>query len=81
MIASALYELSEYSDQKKVYLEKANLMMNSMANKYTAPVGTNGGFILIGSTGSKPSNSEVDVPLSYADYYYMEALHRVNQLK
>lgn len=81
VIASALYELSEYSDQKKVYLEKANLMMNSMANKYTAPVGTNGGFILIGSTGSKPSNSEVDVPLSYADYYYMEALHRVNQLK
>jgi hypothetical protein len=33
------------------------------------------------STGHKPGNSEVDVPLVYADYYYLEALLRYKQLK
>lgn len=76
VIASGLYELSNYSNQKKVYLKKADLMMKSIAEKYTAATGSNKGFILTNSTGSKPSNTEVDVPLSYADYYYLEALLR-----
>jgi len=28
------------------------------------------------STGSLPHHSEVDVPINYADYYYLEALLR-----
>jgi hypothetical protein len=44
-------------------------------------MGEGKGFILDHSTGSKPSKSEVDVPLSYADYYYLEALVRGNRLK
>jgi len=28
------------------------------------------------STGAYPLNSEIDVPLVYADYYYLEALAR-----
>lgn len=35
---------------------------------------------LLHSTGSKPSNTEVDEPLSYADYYYLEALLRQKRL-
>ena len=46
------------------------------ATVYTAPIGTNGGFILKHSVGNLPSNSEVDTPLTYADYYYIEAMMR-----
>jgi unsaturated chondroitin disaccharide hydrolase len=81
VIASALYELSDYSAQKKEYREKAAVMMQSMANIYTARVGENKGFILTSSTGSKPSDTEVNEPLSYADYYYLEALLRADKLK
>lgn len=74
--SSALYELSKYSNQGKDYLKKANTILKSLSTKYIAPVGASKGFILEQSTGSKPSNSEVNVPLSYADYYYLEALLR-----
>ena len=33
------------------------------------------------STGSLPHGSEIDTPLSYADYYYLEALLRLRRVK
>jgi unsaturated chondroitin disaccharide hydrolase len=33
------------------------------------------------STGHLPHNSEIDVPIVYADYYYMEALVRLNKMQ
>jgi len=75
-IASGLYELSTYSTHGKDYLAKANTIMKNITSGYMAPPGTAKGFILLHSTGSKPANSEVDVPLSYADYYYLEAMSR-----
>lgn len=80
VIASALYELSGYSKERKLYLKKANTMLYNLSQKYASPPGANKGFILGHSTGSKPANSEVNVPLSYADYYYLEALHRYNKI-
>ncbi|HYC84375.1 MAG TPA: glycoside hydrolase family 88 protein [Chryseosolibacter sp.] len=74
--ASALYELSRYSKSGKEYVAKADQIMTNLTKKYRSPSGENKGFILLHSTGSKPSNSEVDVPLIYADYYYLEALLR-----
>jgi hypothetical protein len=82
IVASSLYELSTYTPDKKVYYQqKADKMLHSLSTKYIAPVGEAKGFILLHSTGSAPSNSEVDVPLNYADYYYLEALLRKRQLK
>ncbi|MBE9600212.1 glycoside hydrolase family 88 protein [Pedobacter sp. MC2016-24] len=81
VIASALYELSGYSANKNLYVVKADKMLNSISAKYISAPGTDKGFILSHSTGSKPSDSEVDVPLSYADYYYLEALLRCKNLK
>ena len=81
VIASGLYELSTYSRNGKIYRKAADKMMNSLSTKYISPAGQNKGFILLHSTGSKPSNTEVDVPLSYADYYYLEALLRKKNLK
>ena len=76
VIASGLYELSGYSKQAKYYRATADKIIASLTNSYRSPIGENKGFILLHSTGSKPSNSEVDVPINYADYYYLEALLR-----
>ncbi len=82
VMASALYELSLYSKKKgKSYVKVADAILENLTNGYRSAVGENKGFILMHSTGSKPSDSEVDVPLSYADYYYLEALLRSKKLK
>jgi len=80
VMASALYELSTYSTDGKAYRAKADKIIDNLAAHYTSRAGENKGFILLHSTGSKPSNSEVDVPLSYADYYFLEALLRRHEL-
>jgi rhamnogalacturonyl hydrolase YesR len=77
VMASALYELAEYSSNREKYLSAANKMFESLSSeKYLAKPGNNKGFILKHSTGSKPANSEVDVPIVYADYYYLESFMR-----
>lgn len=76
VLASGLYELSGYLANGKYYRKQADHIMRSLTQKYRAPLGTASGFILLHSTGSKPAKSEVDVPLIYADYYYLEALLR-----
>ena len=83
IIASALYELSGYVEKGKAerYLAYANKVTENLYRHYTAQQGTNGGFLLLHSTGHKPANSEVDVPLNYADYYYVEALLRRKALE
>ncbi|MES2005397.1 MAG: glucuronyl hydrolase [Bacteroidota bacterium] len=81
--ASALLELSKYNAQKSAaYVNFAADIIRVLASPtYTATSGTNGGFILKHSTGSLPGSSEVDVPLTYADYYYIEAMLRYKALK
>lgn len=79
VIASALLELAQYSTKKeqKKYLTEAEKMMISLSSDaYRAKIGQNGGFILMHSTGALPLKSEIDVPLTYADYYFLEALMR-----
>jgi unsaturated chondroitin disaccharide hydrolase len=56
--------------------EFADRIFNSLTTTYRNKNGENFGFLLSNSTGSKPHNSEVGVPLIYADYYYLEALLR-----
>jgi hypothetical protein len=83
IMASALIELSSYvSEDKRVqYLGVAEKQIRSLASSsYMAKPGENGNFILMHSVGSLPANSEVDVPLSYADYYFIEALMRYRKL-
>jgi unsaturated chondroitin disaccharide hydrolase len=80
VMASAFYELSLYSTQGKYYRTVADKIMASLSSGYRSAIGENKGFLLLHSTGSKPMNSEVDVPLNYADYYYLEALLRSKKL-
>jgi rhamnogalacturonyl hydrolase YesR len=81
IIASALYELGTYSKNGKDYRKAADKIMENLTNHYRSTTGESRGFILLHSTGSKPANSEVDVPLIYADYYYLEALLRMKKIK
>jgi unsaturated chondroitin disaccharide hydrolase len=81
VMASALYELSTYSSNGKKYRVTADKIIQNLTSYYRSPIGESKGFILLHSTGSKPANSEVDVPLIYADYYYLEALLRMKKLK
>ena len=76
VIASGLYELSGYSAGGAAYRKAADHILASLTDHYRVRVGEDKGFILLHSTGTKPTNLEVDEPLSYADYYYMEALLR-----
>ena len=81
--ASALLELSTYSEGKlaKKYLEGAKAILHSLGSpRYRAELGKNGNFILMHSTGAIPQNGEIDVPLTYADYYFLEALYRYDRI-
>jgi len=75
--ASALYELARYSTNSKRYNAAADKILVSLgSNSYTNKTGAQYGFILDHSTGHRPAKSEIDVPINYADYYYLEALLR-----
>jgi unsaturated chondroitin disaccharide hydrolase len=82
IIASALLELSEYNKAKSQnYIKVASSIIQNLSSpEYLAPVGTNGGFVLKHSVGNLPGHSEVDVPLTYADYYFFEAMKRYGKL-
>ena len=76
IMASALIELYGFT-QNKEYLATAERQLRSLCSEeYLAPLGENGHFILKHGVGHLPKNSEVDVPLSYGDYYFIEAAMR-----
>ena len=80
--ASALIELSTMVPDGQKYLDYAEKILKSLSSDaYLAKVGDNQGFILMHSVGSLPNGSEIDTPLNYADYYYLEALKRFMELK
>lgn len=80
--ASALFELSTYArKESKTYKDAAIKMLHSLAGSaYKAAEGENGNFLLKHCVGSIPHQTEIDVPLVYADYYFMEALHRYDEM-
>ncbi|MBL7971612.1 MAG: glycoside hydrolase family 88 protein [Prolixibacteraceae bacterium] len=81
IIASALYELSTY-ENGDFYKSWADKIMTSLGSPaYCAKTGENGNFILMHSVGSIPHGVEIDVPLNYADYYFLEALTRKMKLE
>ena len=83
--ASALLELYAYTEDQSLsdaYIEYAeNILKQLSSPDYLAKENENKGFILMHSVGSFPHDSEVDVPLNYADYYYLEAMKRYKDLK
>ncbi len=83
IMSSALLELSRYVDQaqSKIFMNSAEKMLHTLSKSpYRSTKGQNGGFILDHSVGNIPAKKEVDAPLTYADYYYVEALLRYKNL-
>ena len=91
IMASALYELYWHT-KNRFYKKKADKIMESLSGPaYRSAVGENGGFLLMHSTGSvphsyrslkkKPNGGNIDVPLNYADYYFLEALVRRSHIE
>ena len=82
LIASGLYELCTYvaPEKGRRYRATADKIVASLNSHYQAQPGTHYGFLLLHSTGHHPGGSEIDVPLNYADYYYLEALARKRAL-
>lgn len=82
--SSALLELSTFvkGKQKKKFYDAALAMLKSLgSDTYLNTDEVNPYFLLKHSTGNLPSNREIDVPLIYADYYFLEALLRYERLK
>jgi rhamnogalacturonyl hydrolase YesR len=78
--SSALLELAGFVDAATAarYRAFAERQLRSLSSSaYLATPGENGGFLLKHATGHKPAGKEIDVPLNYADYYFLEALLRL----
>ena len=78
VIASALYELDTFAPGEGYRADADKIVESLSTDAYLAAPGTNGNFLLMHSVGSIPHGNEIDVPLSYADYYFLEALVRKN---
>ena len=79
VFASGLLELGQYvsKSKRKKYVAFAEKIIRSLSSDhYRAAFGENGGYLLKHSVGAIPFKSEVDTPLTYADYYFLEALLR-----
>jgi unsaturated chondroitin disaccharide hydrolase len=83
VVASALLELSTFVHDKNkadFYKTKAEQMLVTLSSAKYQSRDINSAFLLH-STGHKPAGSEIDASLIYADYYYLEALIRLKNLK
>ncbi|MBQ7268862.1 MAG: glycoside hydrolase family 88 protein [Bacteroidales bacterium] len=81
IMASAFYHLYSLT-RNSLYRKTADKMLVSLSSEaYLARQGTNGGFILKHSVGSLPHGNNIDVPLNYADYYFLEALLKRRRLE
>jgi len=81
--ASALLELSTFVTDRSLaesYRQKASQMLKVLSSKDYQSREVNKAFLLH-STGNEPQGTEIDAYLVYADYYYLEALLRLNKLK
>lgn len=83
LTASALIELSAFveGDLKESYINYATDILRVLSSdKYLNKVGENYNFILLHATGNYPKGTEIDLPLNYADYYFLEALLRLKKI-
>jgi hypothetical protein len=82
IMASALIELNKYTAKRKgpTYVSYAETILRYLSSPtYMATGGFNGGFIIQHCVGHMPAGTEVDVPLTYADYYFVEAMKRYKE--
>jgi len=83
IMASGLLELSTFLPAEKGAKYRAfavKQLLSLCSGDYFAKQGENGDWILKHGVGHKPAGSEIDTPLDYGDYYFLEALLRFKAL-
>ncbi|MBR0300702.1 MAG: DUF4091 domain-containing protein [Bacteroidales bacterium] len=82
VMASAFAELSGLTCDRRLSRKCRAMSLKQVrtlaSNQYLASV-DNGNFLLRHSVGNKPGGIEIDVPLVYADYYFLEAILRLSR--
>ncbi len=77
ILASALIELDVLSGKQGFYRDRAASILRTLVSpEYQALFRQNGCFLLKHGVGNRKEGTEVDVPLIYGDYYFLEALTR-----
>lgn len=80
VMASALVELYSFT-KNETYLDYSKKVINTLSSdKYLLNESVKGPFILDHSTGNWPKKDEIDQPIVYADYYFLEAIIRKQSL-
>jgi len=82
VVASGLLEMSLYMQDEvdaEKYKSAAVKILASLSSPAYQSREHNQAFLLH-STGHKPNNSEIDASIIYADYYYIEALIRLDKI-
>ena len=69
-----MWQLRDCPADDPALLTAERILRTLASPEYLAEPRTNGGFLLKHSVGNLPGRTEVDVPLTYADYYFLEAL-------
>lgn len=81
IITSAFVELYQITGKEK-YLKYVDKVINSLeSDKYLLSPEVASPFILDHSTGNYPKDDEIDGPIVYADYYFLETLLRKKALQ
>jgi len=79
VMASGLLELATFVPGEKGAAYRAfavKQLLSLCSDAYFAKQGENGDWLLKHGVGHKPAKSEIDTPLDYGDYYFLEALLR-----
>lgn len=76
IVCSALFELADLAKEPRYSVYAMNMLESLASPQYRAPLGENADFLIMHCVGSIPHKSEIDKPLTYADYYFLEALLR-----
>jgi hypothetical protein len=82
IISAALLELSQFSEKNgKEYFNMAEEILITLSSpSFFASENTNGNFLLMHCIGNMPERKQINDPLIYADYYYLESLVRYSTL-
>ena len=83
IMASGLLELSTFLPGEKGAKYRAfavRQLLSLCSDAYFAKPGENGDWLLKHGVGHKPAGTEIDTPLDYGDYYFLEALLRFRRL-
>ena len=79
IVGSALVEMFEYTG-KQEYLDYSRKVLNSLkSEEYILPADLKIPFILQHSSGDWSKRSEMDEPIIYGDYYFLELMLRLKK--